>query len=75
MQNKILNLPDIQDAAIPRPVITLSFKPFLDYIRERLHDSETIKKEIYQLILHRSHYAIYRIYHVVPTPGPHQKSP
>ena len=53
MQQRILRLPDIQDPAIPRPVISLSFKPFLDYIRERMDDAETIKKEIYQLILHR----------------------
>jgi hypothetical protein len=53
MQHSLLHLPDIQDPAIPRPEITLSFKPFLDYIRQRLHDTDTIKKEIYQLILHR----------------------
>src|SRR5258706_6482792 len=53
MQQRILHLPDIQDPAIPKPVIVLSFKPFLDYIRERMDDTETIKKEIYQLILHR----------------------
>src|SRR6185436_2779664 len=53
MQHNILNFPDIYDPAIPRPVISLSFKPFLDYIRERMDDTKTIKKEIYQLILHR----------------------
>jgi hypothetical protein len=53
MQHQILNFPDIYDPAIPRPVIALSFKPFLDYIRERLDDTQTIKKEIYQLIIHR----------------------
>src|SRR5258706_6023426 len=53
MQHRILPLPDIQDSAHPSPVISLSFRPFLDYIRERLNDSDTIKKEIYQLILHR----------------------
>ena len=53
MQHKILRFPDIYDPAIPRPVIDLSFRPFLDYIRQRMDDTRTIKKEIYQLVLQR----------------------
>ena len=53
MQHRILKVPDIYDSALPRPVIELSFGPFLDYIRERMDDTKTIKKEIYQLVLQR----------------------
>jgi hypothetical protein len=53
MQHKIISIPDIYDPAIPRPAITLTFKPFLDYIRERKNDVRSIKTEIYELILRR----------------------
>jgi hypothetical protein len=53
MQHKIISIPDIYDPAIPRPAITLTFKPFLDYIRERKNDARSIKTEIYELILRR----------------------
>jgi len=53
MQQKILRFPDIYDSELPRPVINLSFRPFLDYIRERMDDTKTIKKEIYELVLQR----------------------
>lgn len=53
MQHKILNFPDTKDPAQPGPLIELSFGPFLEYIRERMDDTRTIKKEIYQLILQR----------------------
>jgi hypothetical protein len=53
MQHRILRVPDVYDAALSKPVIELSFGPFLDYIRERMDDTKTIKKEIYQLVLQR----------------------
>ncbi|HLG41247.1 MAG TPA: hypothetical protein VI461_16320, partial [Chitinophagaceae bacterium] len=53
MRHEILKLPGEIDTDRVRPAATLSFKPFLDYIREQMEDTETIKKDIYQLILHK----------------------
>jgi hypothetical protein len=53
MQHRIINLPDDLEANALKPVTALSFRPFLDYIRERMDNTGTIKKEIYQLILHK----------------------
>ena len=53
MQHRIISLPD---PGVPgeAPVNTqLSFKPFLDYVRMRLQDRDSIKKEIYKLILEK----------------------
>lgn len=53
MQHRIISLPD---PGVPgeAPVNTqLSFKPFLDYVRMRLQDKDSIKKEIYKLILEK----------------------
>ncbi|RZM21730.1 MAG: hypothetical protein EOO88_31765, partial [Pedobacter sp.] len=53
MQHRIINLSQEIDTAEGQPVTQLSFKPFLDYVRLRLKDKETIKREIYQLILQK----------------------
>lgn len=53
MQHRLIELPD---PGMPgeEPIQTrLSFKPFLDYVRMRLQDKDTIKKEIYLLILEK----------------------
>jgi hypothetical protein len=51
MQHRIINLANEHYAGIQGPVTSLSFKPFLDYIRERMKDVDAIKQEIYQMIL------------------------
>lgn len=54
MQQKILNLMEELPAGLPVPTdIHLSFKPFLDHIRYRLQNGESIKKEIFELILQK----------------------
>jgi len=53
MQYKILNLAEASDFEESGVKTSLSFKPFLDYIRARLADKDTIKKDIYELILHK----------------------
>lgn len=53
MQHKILNLANEHMPNLRAPVTSLSFKPFLDYIRERMHGTDAIKKEIYEMILEK----------------------
>ncbi len=53
MQHRIINIPDGPNGDELKPQTSLSFKPFLDYVRMRLQDSETIKKEIYHLVLQK----------------------
>src|SRR5882724_9215239 len=53
MQHRIITLPDELEGNSLRPATSLSFRPFLDYIRERMNNTGTIKKEIYQLILQK----------------------
>jgi uncharacterized protein (DUF2132 family) len=58
MQHRILTLPEETGGLQgQKPTTTLSFKPFLDYVRMRLQDADSIKKDIYELILEKfSHY-------------------
>lgn len=53
MQHRILRLPESFVNEEQKPLTTLSFKPFLDYVRSRMEDAGTIKKDIYQLILQK----------------------
>jgi hypothetical protein len=53
MQHRIINVSQEIENAEGQPVTELSFKPFLNYVRLRLKDRDTIKREIYQLILHK----------------------
>lgn len=51
MQHRIIHIPEADNPEEQRPVTCLSFRPFLDYIRMRMNDKESIKREIYQLVL------------------------
>jgi hypothetical protein len=53
MQQKILDLANEHMPDIKAPATSLSFKPFLDYIRERMHVTDAVKKEIYEMILQK----------------------
>src|SRR5690606_6150040 len=51
MQHRRIEIPD-PGMSQEAPIETrLSFKPFLDYVRMRLQDENSIKKEIYRLIV------------------------
>ncbi|WP_346237622.1 GAF domain-containing protein [Niabella insulamsoli] len=53
MQYKIFDLAGnhLLEDQEPELNISLSFKPFLDFLRRRLNTRDTVKKEIYQVIL------------------------
>lgn len=53
MQLQIINLGNEHIPGIKTPVTSLSFRPFLEYIRVRMHETDAIKKEIYQMILQK----------------------
>src|SRR6266496_6172920 len=53
MRYEIVNISKEIGPGRQKPLTTLSFEPFLDYVRMRLQDTDTIKKEIYHLILHK----------------------
>jgi hypothetical protein len=53
MKLQIINLAHEQIPGIKTPVTSLSFRPFLDYIRARMDGTDAIKKEIYQMILQK----------------------
>lgn len=53
MQHQIINISEKIDDADNTPKTELSFRPFLDYVRTRLEDKDSIKKEIYHLILQK----------------------
>jgi hypothetical protein len=53
MRYEIVNISEETGPAGTKPLTTLSFGPFLEYVRMRLQDTETIKKEIYHLILQK----------------------
>src|SRR5690349_10440558 len=53
MQNKIITLPEAPGEKKERPFTELSFKPFLDYIRMRVEEGNSIKKDIYLMILQK----------------------
>ena len=54
MQQKLINLMEEGEEGIHLAVDTrLSFKPFLDHLRKRLQEGETIKKEILEFILEK----------------------
>lgn len=53
MRHEIFTISGEAAADSPAPQSRLSFQPFLRYIRERMEDGETIKRDIYNLILHK----------------------
>jgi hypothetical protein len=53
MQLRILDLANEHLPGIKAPATSLSFKPFVDYIRERMHVTDAVKKEIYEMILQK----------------------
>ncbi len=53
MQQKIIRMPELTEKQRNPPHATLSFQPFLQYIREHLKDKDNIKKDIYALILQK----------------------
>jgi hypothetical protein len=53
MQQRILDLAQEHMPGMKAPATSLSFKPFLDYIRERMHVTDAVKKVIYEMILQK----------------------
>lgn len=53
MRQQIINLAHEQIPGMKTPVTSLSFRPFLEYIRARINETDAIKKEIYQMILQK----------------------
>lgn len=53
MQLKVINLANEQIPGVKTPVTSLSFRPFLEYIRKRMYETDAVKKEIYQMILQK----------------------
>jgi hypothetical protein len=53
MQHQLITLPEETGNEAHKPVASLSFRPFLDYVRQRLQDQDSIKKDIYELILEK----------------------
>lgn len=53
MQHRLIHIRESGKAMAHRPVVNLSFKPFIDYIKDRMNDAGSIKKDIYELILQK----------------------
>lgn len=51
MQQKILNILELQDLPKSTASSYLSFKPFLDYIRDRMDKEQGFRKDIYNKVL------------------------
>lgn len=53
MQHQLITLPEEAGSEHQKPAASLSFRPFLDYVRQRLQDRDAIKTDIYELILEK----------------------
>jgi hypothetical protein len=53
MRLQVINVGNQQIPGMKTPVTALSFKPFLEYIRKRIPETDAMKKEIYEMILHK----------------------
>src|SRR5690348_3580170 len=53
MQLQVINVGNQQIPGMKTPVTALSFRPFLEYMRKRVHETDAIKKEIYEMILQK----------------------
>jgi hypothetical protein len=51
MQQKILNILELEDVPQSKGISHLSFKPFLDHIRSRVDKEEGLRKNIYNKVL------------------------